>query len=133
MTRVAYKTILEEHLLQFCEELYEIFGEEAIFMQYNSPVHTAHVVQDWLRDELYIVMEWPPYSPDLNPIEHIWRELKIGLQKQFPTIKYTKGCPDAVQAALAEAVPQVWDALPQEEFRALCSSMPACCAAVIKA
>lgn len=133
MTGVAYQAILEENLPQFCEELYEIFGEEAIFMQDNAPVHTAHVVRDWLRDELYIVMKWPPYSPDLNPIEHIWRELKVGLQSAFPLIKYTKGGPDAVKSALADALPQVWDSISEDKFWDLCCSMPRRCAAVINA
>lgn len=133
MTGVAYQAILEENLPQFCEELYQIFGEEATFMQDNAPVHTAKVVKNWLRDELYIVMKWPPYSPDLNPIEQIWRELKVALQIAFPMIKYTKGGPDAVRAALAEALPDVWDSLPEDKFWDLCCSMPARCAAVIKA
>jgi transposase len=133
MNGFAYKTILEENLPQFCEELYQIFGEEAIFMQDNAPVHTAHLVKDWLTKELYVVMDWPPYSPDLNPIEHIWRELKIGLQVAYPDIKYTKGGPDKVRAALAEALPQVWDSLSEDKFWTLCSSMPERCAAVIKA
>ena len=31
-------------------------------------------------------MDWPPYSPDLNPIENLWPRLKQNLRKEAPGI-----------------------------------------------
>jgi hypothetical protein len=41
------------------------------FMHDNAPIHSAKKVTKWLQDNAIPSMEWPPYSPDLNPIEHM--------------------------------------------------------------
>ncbi|GBO01653.1 hypothetical protein AVEN_30551-1 [Araneus ventricosus] len=35
-------------------------------------------------DEIHL-MSWPPNSPDLNPMEHIWDAMKRQLRAQTPT------------------------------------------------
>ena len=51
----------------------------------NDPKHTSKVVAKWLQDYKVKVFEWPSQSLDLNPIEHLWAELKKCVRVRRPT------------------------------------------------
>ena len=42
-----------------------------VFMQDNAKIHTAKVVKEFFKEMGIPLTDWPPYSPDLNPIEHV--------------------------------------------------------------
>lgn len=46
------------------------------FMQDNALIHTAKIVRKWFEDNAIETVDWPPYSPDMNPQEHHWSYLK---------------------------------------------------------
>ncbi|KAF2196836.1 hypothetical protein GQ43DRAFT_359806, partial [Delitschia confertaspora ATCC 74209] len=39
----------------------------------NPRIYTSHATQDWLRDKRVSAYRLSSYSPDLNPIEHMWK------------------------------------------------------------
>ena len=103
-----------------------------VFMQDGAPIHTAYKVRDWFLEHGIPVTDWPPYSPDLNPIEHVWRKLKELVLEMHPEISDITG-EENIREALGKALQEAWDAIPKEYFDRLIESMPARVKAVIKA
>jgi transposase len=56
-------------------------------MHDNASIHRAHIIKDLLKDLSqeygFTIMNWPPYSPDLNPVENLWALLKKEIYKAY--------------------------------------------------
>ena len=68
---MVYLKLLEYLVLPVVQRINDTISD-AVFQQDNAPVHTASVVTEWFEQYNIQVDEHPPYSPDLNPIEHAW-------------------------------------------------------------
>ena len=88
----------------------------------NAPIHKAAVVTTWLREQEFNVLDWPPQSPDLNPIENVWAHVKSELDKQNITSK----------EMMRQRIQQIWANIDGSFLQKLVDSMPRRVAAVIK-
>lgn len=79
MNHDVYINILRDNLKLSAQNL--DIGNNFVFYQDNDPKHTALNVCLWCLYNCPQVLKTPPKSLDLNPIEHIWRELEVPVRK----------------------------------------------------
>lgn len=124
MDQALYKVILEGDLMSTIE-YYDLEEDKIIFMHDNDPKHKAKSVTEWIESRKFECMDWPPQSPDLNPLENLWSGLKRRLNAY--------SAPPKGLNELWERVTEVWNSIDAETCKKLIESMPNRMKEVIKA
>ncbi|KAL1506201.1 hypothetical protein ABEB36_005603 [Hypothenemus hampei] len=124
MNSEKYINVVENKLLS---SLTIIFGDTNLdgvkFQQDNAPCHKSATTMSWFRDNNIDLLDWPPQSPDLNPIEHIWGILKNNVRNRNVSSK----------KALENVLIHEWNCISAEQCTKLVQTMPQRITAVIKA
>ena len=108
-----YIDILERN--KIFENLYNNFPNGFIWQQDNAPAHVAAITTYYLQRKIGNWVEWPPHSPDLNPIEQLWGYLKSQI----------KGMCFNSKEELFNKLSELWDSIPNEIIHNYYSSFKA--------
>ncbi|KFM58878.1 Transposable element Tcb1 transposase, partial [Stegodyphus mimosarum] len=116
MTSQIYRdVILEQHVRLFRGAM----GAQFVFMDDNAHPHRTNIVSECFQSEAITRMDWPAFSPDINPVEHVWDMLggRVAARQPPPTC-----LPELRRALLSE-----WCNIPQDQIDYLILSMPRRC------
>lgn len=106
VTKEAYVACLTNALLP----VFSSKRRHRKLVQDGAPSHTAKLTMTFLEDNHIEVLPHPSRSPDLNPIEMVWAEMKRGFNENITKI--------TSKEELAQTVIELWNKLPQENIAA---------------
>ncbi len=83
----------------------------------NAPCHKAQIISDWFleHDNEFTFLKWPPQSPDLNPIEHLWDVVER--ENRIMDVQPTN------LQQLRDDIMSIWTKISEECFQHLVESM----------
>lgn len=123
LKKEGYRDILEQHAIPSGTR---ILGQNFVFQQDNDPKHSSKLCKEYLKrletEGILKIMEWPPQSPDLNPIELLWEELDRNVRQLAPKSA----------ATMWNALQSAWVKIAPDTLAKLIARMPRLCVAVIK-
>ncbi|KAG1271384.1 hypothetical protein G6F66_013592 [Rhizopus arrhizus] len=124
MDSLVYQHILGTTYMETLK--YYGMNKGTIYLQQdNDPKHKSKSTMSWLKqNKVQYINDWPPNSPDLNPIEHVWHLLKLRLSLHERTARNID--------ELWERVDSEWNKLDKDVCKSYIDSMPDPIAAVIK-
>ena len=105
---VAYRLNADRYIRTCLSKIVpHLVDKKRTLVQDGARCHDARRTMEYLaRKHVRTAIEWPAYSPDLNPIEQLWAELKR---------KVGERCPTTMEQLIA-AAKAVWAAIPMERI-----------------
>lgn len=106
MNADKYIEILDDYLMN-------VYQKDFYIIYDNDPKHTSKKAKKFLVENNFKTIDFPPYSPDLNPIENIWSILKRNIAKEHITTKI----------GLRKSIYRIWNAIDQHHIQNAIISM----------
>lgn len=103
MDAIFYVSMLKKYLLLF---IANNFPTSHRFMQDNDPKHTSRLAKQFFEENNVNWWKTPPESPDCNPIENLWHELKEFIRREVKP--HTK-------QELVDGIAQFWSTVDQQK------------------
>jgi transposase len=100
------------------------------FMQDSAPGHAAGYTLTELEERGIVPIYWPAFSPDLNPIELVWNQMKDYIEACYPDLP---GGRQRTYDQLRGIVQEAWDSITPELLAEVIETMRDRCQAVIDA
>lgn len=119
----TYATLMRDYLPLAADKAFTFGSGQWYFLHDNPTVHRGAAATKALFDQGATVMDFPPYSPDLNVIENLWGYLAKKVDQHR--------CRNTED--LKRWVQEEWDNVPNEYFANLFASYTKRCEAVIEA
>jgi transposase len=107
-----YQSILALNLVSSAHQFWP--SGQWWYQQDNWTVHTAGTSQAWFHNHGIDLIDWPAWSPDLNPIENLWSDLKRRVYAHHPQ----------TMEELEHWIGKEWAATDLDFISHICRSMP---------
>lgn len=112
----SYQAVLEEVLLP-------LYCSGDLFMQEKASIHTSSAIREFLEAHGIWAMKWPSHSPDLNPIEYVWKEVNLQIHLLESNLAALKDN-IAHQAYARVLIQDAWDNIREGFVARLMESIP---------
>lgn len=122
LNAVRMRELYRTTLLPSAKKFYGNDNSNWLLLEDNDPKHKSRLCNAWKEENGIRQMEWPPQSPDCNPIENVWAIIKARLRG-----KIFRNLPQ-----LSRFIQHQWKSFSTEYAKNLSQSMPSRCARVIE-
>lgn len=118
LTQTRYRNFILQRIRE------KLTNKRTIFMQDGARPHTGKVPVQWLeQNKVTWIRDWPANSPDLNPIEEIWKEVNRELAE--------RGVPQST-AEIKQMVEEIWRDYPMSKVNNHVMSFMSKCKTCVK-
>jgi transposase len=108
--------VLKPHFMPFYNKMRRKYRKEVVMQEDGAKYHFAPILTAYKDSHKVQRLDWPPQSPDLSPIENLWKQLKDRISARRHRIRIIQEMEVALQ--------QEWAKLGEEMLDKLMESMP---------